>query len=182
MSKPKYDKQALGTEYITGDLSLRDLSAIHGIRLATLAGYSKAGEWERKRNEYRTALTTARTGLMLDRKLFDKAAFDAMCEQAVDLAVTQLTIQISSNFERQLLPKGDARHEDALPVMVLDEMIGAIRHAQEIKYRALGIAPPKQRIEHSGNLSVVTDAAAEAARIRAKREEWDKSQKIPARA
>lgn len=153
MRKSRYNWPAIEVEYVTGTASLRDLAAKHGPSLSTIGTRASDGEWESKREHHRNALATAQADSKTRSKLLDKAQFDQLLEQSVDvgLALVNRCLVAMYNSEK--------------PVGIFDVnfALKAAREAQETKYRALGVPMPKQIIEHSGEVGF-TDADLERAR------------------
>jgi hypothetical protein len=65
----KHDYEAMEREYVTSDLSIRDLARIHGVRHhSIIAEQSTRREWSRKREEYKNRSADRAMSHMADKE------------------------------------------------------------------------------------------------------------------
>lgn len=114
----RYDYDMLEREYVTTDVSLRELCRRHGITTHSLITVqSKKREWVRKREEYRTRAAD-QTVIFLADKEADMRAREAAVRMnaidAIDEAITKLRADMKRTF---MVLRQDEWVEE--PVMIL---------------------------------------------------------------
>ena len=138
--KPKYPWEDLEIEYVTGDLSLRDMEKKHNIPLPTIRDQSKKKHWPRKRAEYRSGIVTETTQNKKSVAVMEKAKFDEYTDRTCDVAVAKAAKEITEQYNLEIETEGVIK----IPLKTVSSALDIVRQAQEIKYRRLGIPPPKQ--------------------------------------
>lgn len=81
----KHDYTVLEREYVTGDMSLRELARKHGIsNHSVVVAQSKAREWVRKREEYRTGASEKAVVYMADAEGARRAREARVLDNAIE--------------------------------------------------------------------------------------------------
>ena len=141
--KDKYSWKSIEADYVTNNVSLEEIAARYNISAPVVRRKAAKLEWSSKRLQYKDGQLAKAKTVKLDVSVFDKAKFDAMSESVCDLIVAVAYNEFARmvNESRESRVSIDARD--------MGEIAKAVKAAQDIKYRALGIAPPKQSIEYT---------------------------------
>jgi len=100
--------------------------------------------WNEKREKYREKLPPLKPDVIQKQTekeretILTKIRFDALVERCTDVAVAFIARELTARYQE------GARSIDA---MEMKDLMGAVEKAQGIKYRSLGIPPPKQVVE-----------------------------------
>lgn len=133
---------AIGQEFITGTMTLAELSDKHGINGSTLRSHCQKGEWQAKRDAYRQSTTKT-------------ALAQAETERANELArINRADLSLANAIRTQIGARlRDARgddHNDPIPITPRDlrALASAGEAAQRISRLALGASTNNH--EHTG--------------------------------
>ena len=141
----KYDWVAIEARYVTGNMSLSALAEEVGCGETTIFRLSKREDWIGKRREHASRIA----GIAQENKertaILDKIQFDALSENGADLAAAVVVEKFTREYT-----EAKAGNRTPIEALELKEFLSSLKLAQEIKYRSLNIAPPKQSlaIEH----------------------------------
>lgn len=81
----KYDYDALEREYVRGEMGIRELARMHGIRNhSVIAVQAREREWTRKREEYRLGASEKAVVLMADQEGTRRAREARVRDNAID--------------------------------------------------------------------------------------------------
>jgi hypothetical protein len=90
----KHDWPALEREYVTGEMSMRELATAHGIKNhSVVTGQAKSREWSRKRTEYRAGVETKAMVYMADQegaRIAQEARVRDNAIEGIDDAITKM--------------------------------------------------------------------------------------------
>lgn len=96
--KPNWKK--ISTEYITGDISQRDLAKKHGVPLRTLQDRCKAENWVARKKEHRGATVSMACELIAQEQARDTAALITQSAEklleAANTAIAQLQTPVTA--------------------------------------------------------------------------------------
>ncbi len=141
----KYDWAEIEARYVASDITLERLCEIYGCTMSTIGHIASDRRWTEKRAEFREFVANESIVKEKHLQLFDKMQFDAMTERSTDIAAAIVAEKMTTEYKAA---KAGAR--TAIEALELKEFLSSLKLAQEIKYRSLNIAPPKQSlaIEH----------------------------------
>lgn len=146
--KKATDYGKLKTQYVSGTLSYRQLSALHGVSMTALARQAKAGRWGEKRKAWRHKVDTDSSSRLMEKKVLDKVTFDAKASAIADAAV----LWASASIER-------GKKANSLNAKGLADILRIAGIALDLKYKLLGIA---DRHEFKGELRQTTELSPAA--------------------
>lgn len=89
MPPAKVDYRLLEREYVTTEVTYRDLEAKHGVAFSAVARYGRNHDWPRKREEYRRQALADGVNLALER----------LAEQAADIRIEAVTAMRATLYE-----------------------------------------------------------------------------------
>lgn len=138
----KYDWAEIEARYVASDITLERLCEIYGCTMSSIGHIASDRNWTQKRTEYREFIASESIEKAKTAVLFDKLQFDAMTERATDLAAALVAEKLTKEY--RLFREGQRSEIEALE---LKEMMSVIKSAQDVKYRALNIPPPVNRID-----------------------------------
>ena len=147
--KPKwsrYDWPAIEARYVAGQMTIAALAAEIGCAETHIYRISKRDNWVEKREAYVGMVVEAAKDNKQRAVIFDKMQFDAMTERTTDLATALIAERFTAEY--RAFKAGQRSEIEALEIK---EMMLVVRTAQEVKYRALNIPPPKQSIAIEDN-------------------------------
>lgn len=120
------DWQAIKTEYITTDISLRKLSEKHSIRYATLQDRSKKEGWITLRDQHRTDTVSKTMSKISDKQANKMARIDCITDNLLDKleqAVTELNITLVTNKKKtKTIEYNNSERPDKPTKEVIDEI------------------------------------------------------------
>ncbi|MEP0814510.1 MAG: hypothetical protein HRF49_07590 [bacterium] len=137
----RYNWHEIEAYYVASNLSYEQLCEKFGCSMSSLATIAAENKWASKREEFRNKIGSEQIEKAKHAVLFDKMQFDAMTERTTDLAAALVAEKFTVEYKR--FKAGERSEIDALE---LKEMMAVVKTAQEIKYRALNIPPPKQTL------------------------------------
>lgn len=147
MSNRKYDYDLLERQYVSGDMSLRQLAKDHGMSHSLVMARSTKAKWADKRESFRSQASESAVTFMADRRAFrvtremevrDKAI--DVIEQALDKLSGDMdaTHEILRGTEKVTEPVYRLRPNDIVPLLDrLQVMFGKPSHITE--ERNLGV-------------------------------------------
>ena len=116
------DFTAISTEYISGSLSLRKLSAKYSVGFGSLSRRCKAESWASRRVQYRDKLSTKTVRATLNQAVLNRDEFEKKAHHAID--------KIMSVLERATANEKNS-----------GELISSIIKTLAAKYQVLGVIP-----------------------------------------
>lgn len=120
MSRPaKYDYDALERQYITGDMSLRELCRLNGIDTwSTVAEQAKKREWDKRRDEYRAIARQHEMEVLAGRRA---QKLEQLTDDLVDTIHAAVLQYVAGLQDRTVqLPDGTYQVIPATPVVTSD--------------------------------------------------------------
>lgn len=133
------------TLYITSLMTYAEIGEKFGISADAVKVRAFRNDWVAKRDAYREKLPPEQLPQKVQDQIkreresvLTKIRFDVLVENCTDIAVAFIARELQARY------KEGSRAIDALE---LKDLMGAVEKAQNVKYRSLGIAPPKQVVE-----------------------------------
>ena len=153
MANPKYNWEEIEQDYVTGKLTYRELADKYNASESRIGVVGGKRIWAKKRKEYREGLSKAAINEAAKTSSFEKARFDELITRACDAVVAAMAALATDEYNRQ-----------SLTPMESQNILAANQKAQDIKYRALGIPPPKtqSQIDEEGAYKHYLERLAEA--------------------
>ena len=130
--KLKPDWTEIETVYVSGNMSLSKLADDVGVSESAMNRASGRGGWVRKRQEYRRKVTGLSIQKQLGKDVLDKAHFDLHVGAITDVIIKESADSILK-----------AREEKTLTTEGMEKHIDLADKSLQVKYRILGIPPPK---------------------------------------
>ena len=87
MSENKYDWEKIKTEYVTGDMSQRELAEKYGVSSSRLWHRASDEEWRKQRAEYRQKVSKKTLNKLASRDASNMAKMEAITDNLVDMVV-----------------------------------------------------------------------------------------------
>lgn len=144
MSNPERDIwDDIEAEYITTDISLRELADKHNVSYGTLRNKSMERGWSDRRKQYREDKIRKILETQKDEAQEVRDTIDALSERVCLLAARKSAVEMTE-YHQGKKPMSQAEVSGHLHI---------IAKAQEVLYRRLGVPPPKTTI-------ALTDEAA----------------------
>jgi hypothetical protein len=145
MSNRRYDYDAIEREYVTGDMSLRQLAEAHHMKTHSLiTDQSRKRDWVRKRDEYRRGVSDKTVAYMADQEGARRAKEALVRDnaiEAIDEAITKMREDMrltTTDGNGNVLPLVVIRPKDlVLLIDRLNVLFG--RPAQISEERTLGV-------------------------------------------
>jgi hypothetical protein len=143
------DWAKIEAEYVTGDISLKQLAAKHDIVPETLYNHSSADKWGKKRTEYRDDYKLQLTEQTKANLVDQKNKIDTLTDRCAEVLLAQISQRLTAAHKAS----------EQLPVKDLKIMAETVEKAQSISYRRLGIPPPSESkfTEPNGSLKKLQD-------------------------
>jgi len=138
----RYNWHEIEAYYVASNLSYDQLCEKFGCSMSSLATIAAENKWPDKRAKFRSEVGTEMLRESKAVSLFDKLQFDSMTERTTDLAVAVVAEKFTDEYKRF---KAGQRSE--IEALEMKEMMAVVKHAQDIKYRALNVPAPRQSVE-----------------------------------
>lgn len=137
-TKKRVNWAAFEAEYVTSNTSIEELAPKYDVHPANARMESAKREWTAKRQQFRERMLEQANKKKLTETVLEKIHFDMICEQGCDIAVAAILRAIVDYVNN---------NGGVIDSQEMVNMAKAMQAWQDIKYRSLGIAPPKQTIE-----------------------------------
>lgn len=109
----KVDYQSIEAEYVSSDLSLRELARRAGLSNSTLSEYARHNDWEQKRSTFR---------MQVARRTYEKVA-DGVSDQAAEIELERvMVLRASLRMYAQQLSKGEVALSARDAVLISTEL------------------------------------------------------------
>ena len=165
--KPNWKK--ISTEYITGDISQRDLAKKHGVPLRTLQDRCKAENWVARKREHRGATVAKACELIAEAQARDTAALITRSAEklleAANTAISQLQTPVTAwkceeetgdgKITREYLTL-DPGSTGAVDAKALRNIAGALKDIAQI----LNLRPQLDQEEQEARIAALRARAA----------------------
>lgn len=165
--KPNWKK--ISTEYITGDISQRDLAKKHGVPLRTLQDRCKAENWVARKKEHRGATVAKACEMIAESQARDTAALITQSAEklleAANTAISQLQTPVTAwkceeetgdgKITREYLTL-DPGSTGAVDAKALRNIAGALKDIAQI----LNLRPQLDQEEQEARIAALRAKAA----------------------
>ena len=133
MAKSKYNWDEIENEYVTGNLSYRELAEKYNkVSEHRIQKVGRTRKWVKKRREYRDSLNAEVRDEKKKNTVLEKSRFDELTTRVCDTVAASMAKLSTKEYDGKTLTPARA-----------SEILAASQKAQDVKYRALGIPPPK---------------------------------------
>jgi hypothetical protein len=106
--KPQYDYPTMQLEYVTGNMSLRELAAKHGVKSpSSVAAYSRRHGWDEKRVAFRATQDDAVAEAVAERRAQKIADIERDFMKTIHAAVIKMGLDLEDRWETD--PKSGTR-------------------------------------------------------------------------
>lgn len=132
----RWDWPSIEARYVTGNMSLAALAKDIGCAETHIRRIFNRDDWKEKRAAYVRRMTEAAQENRQRQAILNKIEFDAVTENVSDNAMGLVGLALDkllSNF-------------GTFDAMEIRELLTVAQKAQELKYRALNVPPPKQSV------------------------------------
>ena len=133
----KHDWSKIKIEYVEGNITLEELSKIHGVSFSTLRKRSGREGWTSQKNIYRTKLEQKRQERKSTILASEAAGFDASC-----LRPAQSAVELIEKRLAEIKKKGTLSYDDTKE---LDRLSSALKAFQAVGKLALGEDPEDKK-------------------------------------
>jgi len=186
MSNTKYDYDVLEREYVSGDMSLRELAKSHGMSHSLVMAASTKRKWADKRNEFQARAADRAVDFMADREAMRRVRGEEIRDnalEAIDEAIFKLRADMKATHlvqrNGEYVEEPHYRHRPQDIVVLIDRMQTLFGKPSQItEERTLGISVDagrlgadtlKQFIDATRGLGPVGGGASESPLPRADR-------------
>lgn len=137
-TKKKNDWEAIERDYITSNLTYRELARNYKVSESRLNVVGAKRKWKIKRKEYREGVMEETIAERKRTAVYEKAEFDSKTERVCDIAASLIASKLTTLHNESQ----EARGKELSTETVMEGLV-AMKAAQDIKYRVLGVPPPR---------------------------------------
>lgn len=136
MAKSRHNWEEMEQKYVTGKLTYKELAREYKVSEHRVNVNGSNRSWQKKRKEYREGLCKQVIEETKKSTVLERSAFDELTTRVCDASAASMAARATKDFKA----------EDLTPAKA-EAMLTVTCKAQEIKYRALGIPPPKTQAQ-----------------------------------
>lgn len=159
MERRKHNWLEIENDFITSDIPLTDIAKKYKVSRQAVSHHANLTNWRHRRDEYQNRVKDNLSIKAAESVALDKSQFDEKTNRVCDAVVESMAVLAHTlmGVERELAKTGKTLK--LISAKESSEMLGAVRQAQEIKYRTLGVA---DKHEFKGDVKTITELSVTA--------------------
>lgn len=142
MSKTKLDYGPLEREFITTDISLRDMAKREGVSNSTVSDYARRNKWEDKREAFKAEVEGRYLKTAAESRARQLSRLADQSVTVLEMALTRLAIQLTGKVDE------DGNVEVPPMEVPLKEGLEVIRQIQTLRGLPSNITEERQVVGH----------------------------------